>query len=328
MSSKTTRTLVTAIAVLILAGSANAAVEVTPDHIVSGSATGTLVAIDVPFVGSVNGTPGVFGGPTWTTGGSIVASPADQGFTTVNDGIREDDGSSQWEPDGTPIAEAKAYRTFGNGPIPSVTWTFNLAASGMDIPDDSIINAIYATWSRRNVDGITYQYTEGAASDSIVRQTNGTLPVADLVLSWTDDETTTHNANFERLFEGPITVTGGDGFELWGTDNIRNAAHIDAVVIDVTLNLAPDLPGDANGSGYVDDNDLAVLLGNWEADPGTITTWALGDFTADTDVDDDDLAVLLGNWTGPPPGGAAVPEPATLALLGLGGLSVLRRRRK
>jgi len=92
--------------------------------------------------------------------------------------------------------------------------------------------------------------------------------------------------------------------------------------------VGPELPGDANDNGFVDDDDLAILLSNWEQDPGTITTWALGDFTADTDVDDDDLAVLLGNWTGPGPAGAAVPEPATMALLALGGLSVLRRRRK
>jgi len=89
------------------------------------------------------------------------------------------------------------------------------------------------------------------------------------------------------------------------------------------------IPGDASGDGFVDDNDLAVLLGNWEADPGTITTWQLGDFTDDTDVDDDDLAVLLGNWTGPPPGGAAVPEPVSAILLLIGApVAAWRRRRK
>jgi hypothetical protein len=68
-----------------------------------------------------------------------------------------------------------------------------------------------------------------------VKQNGGASPVGDLVLSWTDDVAVTRNGDFERIFAGPITVTGGDGFELWGTDNIHNAAHADAIVLDVTL---------------------------------------------------------------------------------------------
>ncbi len=93
------------------------------------------------------------------------------------------------------------------------------------------------------------------------------------------------------------------------------------------------IPGDANDNGFVDDIDLAIVLGNWEQDPQIISTWGHGNFTegslGDTDVEDADLAVLLGNWTGgPPPAGAAVPEPATIALLTLGALTLARRRRK
>ncbi len=205
----------------------------TADHVVSGSAIGTLVAIDVPYVGAGN----VNGGPVWTADAAwgATAHVMDNGLATVNDAIVADDGTSKWEPDGTPIGEARAYRTSGNGPAPSVEYTFNLDSAWVDIPDGSVINAVYSTWNRRNVDGVTYQYAEGAASDSTVRQTGGADPIADLVLRWTDSDSATHDGNFERIFDGPIVVEGGDGFELWATDNVGNAAHIDAVVIDVSL---------------------------------------------------------------------------------------------
>ena len=76
--------------------------------------------------------------------------------------------------------------------------------------------------------------------------------------------------------------------------------------------------GDASGDGMVEDDDLSLLLSSWGQDVG----WANGNFNGDNIVDDDDLSLLLANWTG----GAAVPEPATAALLGLGALAMLRRR--
>ncbi len=95
-------------------------------------------------------------------------------------------------------------------------------------------------------------------------------------------------------------------------------------VDELVLNLIGTAYGDANLDGAVDLLDLNRLGMNWANEGG----WGEGDYNGDGLIDLLDLNLLGINWgfTG---GGAApaVPEPASVLLLGLGALALSRKRR-
>jgi len=96
--------------------------------------------------------------------------------------------------------------------------------------------------------------------------------------------------------------------------------------VEVALNT---FFGDANLDLAVDVTDLGRLGLNFGQSD---TEWADGDFTGDSVVDVTDLGRLGLNFGSSNQGAAgapvvAVPEPTAVALLGLGGLALLRRRR-
>jgi hypothetical protein len=80
------------------------------------------------------------------------------------------------------------------------------------------------------------------------------------------------------------------------------------------------LPGDANGDGTVDINDLTIVLANYGQ---TGANWNEGEFTGSGTVDINDLTIVLAHYnqsvsSAGAAGVGGVPEPGALALLALG----------
>ena len=98
--------------------------------------------------------------------------------------------------------------------------------------------------------------------------------------------------------------------------------YIDAVPDDVTYLL-----GDANIDGLVSADDYASVQANF-GNTGTAGGGLLGDANHDGLVSADDYASVQANFGNTSGGMSAIPEPATLGLLAIGLIAVLRRRTK
>jgi len=94
--------------------------------------------------------------------------------------------------------------------------------------------------------------------------------------------------------------------------------------------LASLVPGDTDGNDNVDIVDYGNLVGQFGGSPSDESA----DFNGDGRVDLEDFAIQRENFGYGVPAaldaevGSATPEPTTLLLLGLGGLAVLRRRKR
>jgi len=262
----------------------------------------------------------------------IVVSGSNAAFNAVRN------HGQTWHAQPTPILNIGPY--LASGQFTNNSWGFfqsggKAAGNPSDAPD--VNDASSPAWNGITLlSGDTVAPDLYASNDRVAQQNGKALKPG--VTSVATASGASQDQVIMHAAPGAIAPGGEEAYFMTGmSGNSAEAVPFTADGETVFLNLidaltgggTPSLPGDTDGDGDVDDADLGTAFANYTgplaAGVGTKTA-EQGDTDGDGDVDDADLGTAFAAYTGPL-ASAAVPEPTSLALLGLGGLAMIRRRR-
>ncbi|MCK4849799.1 MAG: PEP-CTERM sorting domain-containing protein [Phycisphaerae bacterium] len=173
-----------------------------------------------------------------------------------------------------------------------------LADAGFDVNDIELSSLV--------LDGATPRQKGNSGNVGSFEDVNGD-GLMDLILQfWLDDLDIAQDTT-ELILEGLLN-DGTTAFS--GVDSIRLVG-----------------PGDVNADGFVDGSDLSSVISYWGQ---SVPSGEFGDLDGNGIVNGSDYTEVLSYWNPAPPEppSQAIPEPAALSLLLIGGLALLRRRRE
>jgi hypothetical protein len=194
---------------------------------------------------------------------------------------------------------------------------------------------VYIFWFPTLIDYSAYQGNGLDAWSNIIGTLGPLGAKAPYGIFGYNDETTDNAPGgsppwYEGTSPGWVLSAGGWSGTVYADNQYYGGCYPDN---DPNLNATyqTPIPGDANGDGKVDINDLTIVLAHYGQ---TGMSWSQGEFTGDGTVDINDLTIVLANYgtsAGASGGVKAVPEPCTPALLVAGLVCLLAcawRRRK
>ena len=195
---------------------------------------------------------------------------------------------------------------------------------------DTTISATGGTYTNGTTRMIVGKYTRVAGSDNDLFQ----LFAVDPTSPGTEPTAALLTMNTKDVFGSTAGVSSIAISTLNGQYNYRTATADELLVgttwgsVTNTIDPPVYIPGDVDGNGVVNGNDLNIILSNYGATSGM--TWGTGDLDGSGEVNGNDLNIVLSTYGNTASVTTAVPEPGTLllALAGLVGLVVYGRRKQ